>query len=247
MIRTILAALFLLCLSAGVVGAGRDIRVERVQFETGKHSVVIENSITGYAIIDYVLGARQGQYMNVSMATDKGSSYFNILAPGEDQVAMFNGSIHQNQYEGILPETGDYKVRVYMMRSAARRNEAAQFRLEMIITQGQVPMAKEAAERAGMGNFDATGKIPCSQHKGQPTQPCDFGVAREDKGAAVVLVTRPDGGKRVIFFVDGKASSADASQADAYGEFNVERENDLNLIRIGDERYEIPDAVVDGG
>jgi hypothetical protein len=56
--------------------------------------------------------------MNVSMATDNGANYFNILAPGENQVAMFNGSIHGNQFEGILPESGDYKVRVYLMRSA---------------------------------------------------------------------------------------------------------------------------------
>jgi hypothetical protein len=49
-------------------------------------------------------------------------------------VAMFNGSTGQNQYEGTLPESGDYKVRVYLMRSAARRNEAAKYRLEMIVS-----------------------------------------------------------------------------------------------------------------
>jgi hypothetical protein len=49
---------------------------------------------------------------------------------------MFNGSTAGNQYEGSLPKSGDYKVRVYMMRSAARRNEVANFRLEMIITGG---------------------------------------------------------------------------------------------------------------
>ena len=46
---------------------------------------------------------------------------------------MFNGSVSQNQYEGILPSSGDYKIRVYMMRSAARRDQVANYRLEMII------------------------------------------------------------------------------------------------------------------
>ena len=92
----------------------------------GKITATIDSSITGYAVVDYVLGARQGQYMNVSMATDNGANYFNILAPGENQVALFNGSISENQYEGILPDSGDYTVRIYMMRSAARRNEIAQ-------------------------------------------------------------------------------------------------------------------------
>lgn len=30
--------------------------------------------------------------------------------------------------------TGGYKIRVYLMRSAARRNETAKYRLEMIIS-----------------------------------------------------------------------------------------------------------------
>lgn len=135
----IIAGLFsaaLLALGGGILTASEDIKVERVSFERGKNSATIESSITGYAVVDYILGARQGQYMNVSMATDNGANYFNILAPGENQVAMFNGSISENQYEGILPESGDYTVRVYMMRSGARRNETANYRLEMIITGG---------------------------------------------------------------------------------------------------------------
>ena len=47
---------------------------------------------------------------------------------------MFNGSMAENQYEGTLPASGDYKVRVYLMRSAARRDEVAKYRPEMIIT-----------------------------------------------------------------------------------------------------------------
>ena len=40
---------------------------------------------------------------------------------------------------------------------------------------------------------------------------------------------------------------ADTSQADGYGKFKAGKESDLHLIRFGDERYEIPDAVVLGG
>ena len=38
-----------------------------------------------------------------------------------------------NQFEGRLPASDDYKVGVYLMRSAARRDEIANYRLEMII------------------------------------------------------------------------------------------------------------------
>jgi hypothetical protein len=40
---------------------------------------------------------------------------------------------------------------------------------------------------------------------------------------------------------------ADTSEADNPGEFSASREGDLSLVRIGAERYEIPDAVVLGG
>ena len=127
-----LMACFLL-LTGSLVVADNGIRTERVHFMNGANSAVVESSITGYETVDYVLEARAGQYLNVNLATKHGATYFNILAPGENEVAMFNGSIHQNQYEGVLTASGDYRIRVYMMRSAARRNETAHYRLEMII------------------------------------------------------------------------------------------------------------------
>jgi hypothetical protein len=45
----------------------------------------------------------------------------------------------------------------------------------------------------------------------------------------------------------GRPIGADASQADGYPEFRATKEGNLNLIRIGEERYEIPDAIVLGG
>ena len=72
----------------GVASAQDEIRSERVRFEQGATSAVVEASIQGYEIVDYVLGASEGQYMNVSMATDNTASYFNILEPGETDVAI---------------------------------------------------------------------------------------------------------------------------------------------------------------
>ena len=108
-------------------------RTERVQFHKGANSATVQGSVKGYDTVDYVLGARKGQSMNVSMATDNGANYFNIIAPGNADEAMFIGSTSGNQFEGALPANGDYKIRVYLMRSAARRDEVAKYRLEMII------------------------------------------------------------------------------------------------------------------
>ncbi|MEI8593686.1 hypothetical protein [Photobacterium sp. Hal280] len=125
-----------LSLMFSVAAVADDIRTERVQFQKGTNGAVIEGSIKGYEVVDYVLNAKEGQQMNVSMATKHTATYFNILAPGENEAAMFNGSVSDNQYEGKLPASGDYKVRVYMMRSAARRNEVADYRIELMINSG---------------------------------------------------------------------------------------------------------------
>jgi hypothetical protein len=61
------------------------------------------------------------------------------------------------------------------------------------------------------------------------------------------VIRRPDGRSRAIYFRMGRPVGADTSQADGYGEFRATKESDLHLIRVGDERYEIPDAVVLGG
>lgn len=242
-----LMACFLL-LTAPMVFAADDIRTERVHFKKGANSAVVEASIKGYETVDYVLGARAGQHMNVSLATKHGATYFNILAPGENEVAIFNGSVSQNQYEGTLPASGDYKIRVYMMRSAARRNEVAHYRLEMIVDGAGQPAVHAPSHDAKVAgtDFHATGNIPCSMGKGQPTGSCAFGVKREGNGSAMVTVTKVDGSKRVIFFENGRAIGYDQSQADT-GKFKAEKDADLNVIHIGDERYEIPDAVVQGG
>lgn len=75
---------------------------------------------------------------------------------------------------------------------------------------------------------------------------CPFGVVREGNGSGSVTITKPDGRKCVIFFKNGKAIRYDQSQADR-GTFSASKQGDLAIIRIGQERYEIPDTVIFGG
>jgi hypothetical protein len=81
-----------------------------------------------------VINARKGQSANISLGSKNSSAYFNLIAPGETDAAIFNSSNEGNQFEGKLPKTGDYKVRVYLMRNAARRNEVANYSLDINIS-----------------------------------------------------------------------------------------------------------------
>jgi heat shock protein HslJ len=105
----------------------------------------------------------------------------------------------------------------------------------------------DSALRAGRGDFDATGPIPCAQALGQPMTQCEMGVARAGGGYATVVVTKPDGTTRAIFFRMNQAIGADTSEADGFHEFSAARDGDLHLIQVGPERYEVPDAVTLGG
>lgn len=124
----------------------------------------------------------------------------------------------------------------------------AEFLKPAVSPDGRAAMGTDdSALRAGQGKFDATGKIPCAQSVGQPMMQCEFGVARAGGGYATVVIKKPDGRTRSIFFNMGRPIGADTSQSDGYPEFSAAKESDLHLIRFGSERYEIPEALVFGG
>lgn len=104
-----------------------------------------------------------------------------------------------------------------------------------------------SSERAGQGQFDARGPVSCAMRAGQKMEQCEANVAREPGGTATVVVTRPDGRTRFIFFEKGKAIGADLSQADGSQRFRASRRGDVYKIEAGNERYEIVEAMVFGG
>ncbi|NJD26552.1 MAG: hypothetical protein FIB06_14240 [Betaproteobacteria bacterium] len=112
----------------------------------------------------------------------------------------------------------------------------------------QMPVGRAShTERAGQGQFDARGEIPCAEASGAPMRQCAFEVAREGGGSATVKVSLPSGKMRIIYFEKGKALGADLSQADGDMTFMATKQGDVFKIRAGKERYEIIEAVVFGG
>jgi hypothetical protein len=85
--RLCLAAILLA--SAGIGFAADDIRRELVQFKKGSNSTHIDGRIKGHETVDYIVSARAGQIINVSMATRHSAAYFNLMAPGESAMAFF--------------------------------------------------------------------------------------------------------------------------------------------------------------
>ncbi len=125
----LIAALFI-----GIgAGQGAAQSSQTVQFTGGNDNAAVVASVEGQQYRDYVLGARKGQSMGVSLSA-QGSAYFNILAPGNDGTALYNSSIDGNDATGIaLPADGEYVVRVYLMGNDADAGKTVPFTLSMTI------------------------------------------------------------------------------------------------------------------
>ena len=61
------------------------VRNERVQVPRGATSTSVRGTIRGYQVVDYVVGARAGQALAVSLRTDNASTYFNVLPPARNR------------------------------------------------------------------------------------------------------------------------------------------------------------------
>lgn len=229
-------------------------RTSYVQFQPGADGATLNGTVTGQEYFDYVLRARAGQLMSVNLSitgtNGNGSAYFNILPPGSNGEAIFNGSTSPDRYGEVrLPEDGDYTIRVYLLGNDRDTGKTVGYSVFTTIrdsgSNGSAPAS--SAVRAGQGIFDATGTLPCSQYVGQPMFQCSFGVARDGNGTATVAVDFPDGRRRFISFKNGEAIGADLSQADGNMNFSVDKWGDLYIIRAGNERFEVVEAVVFGG
>jgi hypothetical protein len=239
----VLASVFLATL---VWAAATDIHQERVQFAKGATSTVIKGRLKGDPIVDYLVRAGAGQTLTVSLKKTNPQNYFNINPP-ETDVSMFVGStaLTGNSFAGMLPADGDYTVRVYLMRPAARRNESSDYTLTIGVT-GQalapVPASKDALLPGTP--FHASGSIRCVPSFETKQRDCEaFVIRRGFDGTATVEIPQANSGKRRILFVKGKPVTSDSPDP-----LTFTRQGDVTTVKLGtEERYEIPDALVAGG
>jgi hypothetical protein len=226
-----------------MAGARQNLEVRRIEFDSGASSATMKGSITGNETVDYQLRARAGQTMSVMLKTGNSSNYFNVLPPGS-VAALANSSTSGNDWTGTLPVDGDYRIRVYLMRSAARRNETANYALTVRIT------GSTDAKVAGTP-YHATGMVPCSVGTDpKRSAQCSFGVIRSSPGHADVYLASPGydvtlhkDKLRVLKFAGDIVTSSDPKE-----KVSFEKQGDDWSISVdGFYFYVIPEAVIIGG
>ena len=85
-----------------------------------------------------MLGARAGQTLHASIKVTRtdgdGTIYFNVLPPGSDGTAIFNGSMSSDGTgKVVLPSSGDYIVRVYLMGNDEDAGKTVSYRLDVSV------------------------------------------------------------------------------------------------------------------
>ena len=95
-------------------------------------------------------------------------------------------------------------------------------------------------------DFTASSIIPC-ERPGTGSAQCDAGVVREGNGNGFVMVFWPDAGSRVLYFENGEIVRYDQAESDGGAELRVTRDGDLQIVTIGDARFEVFDALLVGG
>lgn len=238
-----------LAIGFGCAIADTAIETRPIQFAEGASSAAVKGTINGDQTVDYTVRARAGQTMSVDLDTRHGANYFNVLPPGSNDVAIFTGPSGGNEWSGVLPADGEYRLRVYLMRSAARRNESASYTLTVGVTGsagaaalsalGQAPASDAKDKRTG---YHATGPLPCAMGNApMGSTPCEFGVTRGKPGNADVHIKPAGGLERVLSFRGNQVTSGAAK-------VKASKSGDLWTIEVNDyEHYEVPEAVISGG
>ena len=250
--HALFAALYAISLLLAAPAAAR--QQTNVVFAPGRHTVTLTGAIKGDADHGYLVAARAGQMLTVDFKPTNASAYVNIIAPGSTGDALFVGSSSGNHFAAPVPADGSYRVLVYLMRNAARRNEVAHYtpRVDLrdasaaVMSAASMPAATapSAGDALVPGTpYHATADITCTTLAGSRPGPCKAGVIRRAGGTTTIELTTPDGGHRRIFFKNGQATGSDAAVG-----LDVRRQGDLQIIRIGAiEVYRVPDAFVVGG
>lgn len=106
----------ILVISFGILTAAAQTK-QPVRFVRGATSATVSGTVRGYAYKDYVVRVLAGQTLDVHL-DKKTSSVFTIFRPNGDNL---EGAAEMNEFSTTLPASGDYVVRVMMMRAQARR------------------------------------------------------------------------------------------------------------------------------
>jgi hypothetical protein len=102
----------LLVLSTTALSMQGPTVIKRVRFPHGRTTTVLKGVIVNDAMNQYFLAAKAGQTMSVHVTSPRGRAQFDVY-PRNDRQAMADSAEDVKDWEGKLPQSGDYVISVY--------------------------------------------------------------------------------------------------------------------------------------
>ena len=97
----------------------------------------------------------------------------------------------------------------------------------------------------GLAVADAT-TIACAQEQGEALGECEASLERGGTYDLTVTATFPNGFSRKLYFNGGAFVRANATMSGVGRDTDWQIKEGLHLIRVDDQRYEIPYALISG-
>lgn len=94
--------------------------------------LTFRDSISEYDAISYAVPLQKGQALQVTLASSNAASCFDIHAPGEAK-PFFVGADSGNSHRLHVPSSGNYVIRVFLLRFAARDGQSADYAIELTL------------------------------------------------------------------------------------------------------------------
>ena len=116
----IIMLLFAASMALYVADTGAQVKT-RLRFPPGASGMSVKGTVRGYAYRDYVVRANADQTITASVSAPIGFTVLTIFRPDGENL---DGAMQRSEFSGALPVTGEYVIRVGMMRARARRPRA---------------------------------------------------------------------------------------------------------------------------
>jgi hypothetical protein len=94
-------------------------QVQRVRFARGRTTAVLKGAVIRATKDRYILGARGGQTMTVHVTSLEKNAVFYIVGPDGSMLPGAEDDADASDWQGTLPESGDYSIYVSPTRGNA--------------------------------------------------------------------------------------------------------------------------------
>lgn len=157
---------------------------------------------------------------------------------------MVIGIFIDNRFDGLLPDDGVYAIRVLLMRSAGRRNEASDYTLSLgVVGTPLAPVSVKVDTHVSGHPLSRQNNNEMRAAHSQARECETYVVRRGFDGTATVELRWDGDNKRRILFVKGEPKGADVPQTLTFTRY----ERGWRVSFNNDEHFDVPEALVSGG